>query len=112
MRQIDGRTPEFDIRKGVKFTNCDPLTADDVVFTLNFVANPANHVFTQRSVSWIDKAEKTGPDMVRVTAKAVTPAAKEFLAQLPIYPEAYYKKVGKDGAGMSGRRRWDKNGFR
>ena len=96
-RQVDDRTLEFDIRQGVKFHNGDVLTPDDVVFTLNFVADPANHVFNQSVTSWIDHAEKSGPNSVRVRAKSVTPAAQEFIAQLPIYPEAYYKKVGRDG---------------
>lgn len=97
VRQVDDRTLEFDIRKGVKFHNGDTLSADDVVFTLNFVADPANRVFNQSAVSWIEGAEKSGPDTVRVRAKAVTPAAKEFLAQLPIYPAEYYRRVGRDG---------------
>ncbi len=96
-RQVDDRTMEFDIRQGVKFHNGDTLTAADVVFTLNFMSDPANHAFNQSSVSWIEKAEQTGPNTVRVRAKSVTPAAIEFLAQLPIYPEAYYRKVGRDG---------------
>jgi peptide/nickel transport system substrate-binding protein len=97
MRRIDDKTLEFDIRQGVKFQDGEPLTADDVVFTLNYMADPAHHAFNQSSVSWIDKVVKTGPNTVQVHAKSVTPAAEEFLAQLPIYPEAYYKKVGRDG---------------
>jgi peptide/nickel transport system substrate-binding protein len=97
MRKVDDRTLEFDIRQGVKFHNGDTLTADDVVYTLNFAADPANHVFNQSAVSWIDHATKTGPNTVQVQAKSVTPAAVEFLAQLPILPSAYYQKVGRDG---------------
>lgn len=97
VREVDERTLEFDIRRGVKFHNGDTLSADDVVFTLNFVADPANRVFNQSAVAWIEKAEKTGPDTVRIRAKSVTPAAREFLAQLPIYPAEYYKKVGREG---------------
>jgi peptide/nickel transport system substrate-binding protein len=80
MRQVDDRTLEFDIRQGVKFHNGDTLTADDVEYTLNFVADPANHVFNQSAVAWIEHVTKTGPNTVQVRAKSVTPAAKEFLA--------------------------------
>jgi len=97
MRQVDDRTLEFDIRQGVRFHNGDTLTADDVEYTLNFVADPANHVFNQSAVAWIEHATKTGPNTVQVRARSVTPAAKEFLAQLPILPAAYYRKVGRDG---------------
>jgi peptide/nickel transport system substrate-binding protein len=96
-RQVDDRTLEFDIRQGVKFHNGDPLSADDVVFTLSFMSDPGNHAFNQSAVAWIEKAEQTGPNTVRVRAKAVTPAAAEFLAQLPIYPAAYYRRVGREG---------------
>jgi peptide/nickel transport system substrate-binding protein len=31
---VDDKTIEFDLRRGVKFHNGDPFTADDVVYTL------------------------------------------------------------------------------
>jgi peptide/nickel transport system substrate-binding protein len=96
-KQVDDKTIEFTIRQGVKFQNGETLTVDDVVYTLNFVSDPANHVFNQSATVWIDHATKTGPDTVQVVAKGVTPAAKEFLATLPIYPAEYYKKVGREG---------------
>jgi len=49
------------LRQGIKFHNGQELTADDVVYTLNFAANPDNKVKTQRYSSWIDRVEKTGP---------------------------------------------------
>jgi peptide/nickel transport system substrate-binding protein len=96
-RQVDDLTIEFDIRKGVKFHNGATLTADDVAYTLDFVGKPENKVFNQVSVSWIEKAEVAGPDKVRVKAKHITPIALDYLAQLPIYPAAYYRSVGKEG---------------
>lgn len=43
-KQIDDRTIEFDLREGVRFHNGEEFDADSVVYTLNFVADPANKV--------------------------------------------------------------------
>jgi peptide/nickel transport system substrate-binding protein len=94
---------ELDIvlRKGVKFHNGQEMTADDVVYTLNFAANPANKVKTQRYSDWIDHVVKTGPYSVKIMLKAPFPAAFEFLSGAnPIYPKAYYSKVGPKGFGL------------
>ena len=43
-KQIDDKTIEFELREGVKFHNGEEFDADEVVYTLNFVADPANKV--------------------------------------------------------------------
>ena len=97
-RQIDDRTIEFDLRQGVKFHNGEEFDADDVVYTLNFVAKPENKVVTQSNVSWIEKAEKLDKYKVRLTTKQVFPAAIEYLAgPVVIHPNEYYEKVGPKG---------------
>ena len=64
--QIDDRTLEFKLRQGVKFHNGEPFNADSVVYTLNFVKDPANKATTQQKVNWIDRAEKVDDYTVRV----------------------------------------------
>ncbi len=93
---------EIKIRKGIHFHNGQELTADDVAYTLNFAANPDNKVKTQRYSSWIDHVAKTGPYGVKIMLKQPFPAAFEFLSGAnPIYPRAYYEKVGPNGFGMA-----------
>jgi peptide/nickel transport system substrate-binding protein len=88
---------EINLRQGIKFHNGQELTADDVVFTLNFAANPDNKV----NSSWIDRVEKTGTYSVKIMLKKPFPAAFEFLSGAnPIYPKDYYSKVGTDGFGI------------
>jgi peptide/nickel transport system substrate-binding protein len=95
---VDPQTLDLTIRKGVIFHNGDPLTADDVVFTLNYVVSPEAKVVTKQNVNWIKSAEKTGADQVRVHLVGPFPAAIEYLAgPVPIYPEKYFKKVGLTG---------------
>ena len=89
------------IREGVKFHDGTTMTADDVVYTLNKVADPDYGAVFQIAVRWIDKAEKTGPRTVRLRMKQPYPPALEWLAGfLPIYPQDYYEKVGKAGMGL------------
>jgi peptide/nickel transport system substrate-binding protein len=95
---VDTTTLDLTIRNGVNFHNGDPLTADDVVFTLNYVVSPDSKVITKQNVNWIKSAEKIGNDKVRIHLAGPFPAAIEYLAgPIPIYPERYFKKVGLDG---------------
>jgi len=97
-KQIDDKTLEFELRQGVKFHNGEEFDADSVVYTLNYVADPANKAVTQQNVRWIDKVEKLGKYTVRVISKAPFPAAKDYLATtLAIHPAKYYKEVGPKG---------------
>jgi len=97
-KQIDDRTIEFELREGVKFHNGEVFDADSVVYTLNFIANPANKATSQQNVNWIEKAEKLGKYKVRLTTKKVFPAAIEYLAgPVVIHPAKYYQEVGPKG---------------
>jgi peptide/nickel transport system substrate-binding protein len=95
---LDPTTIDFTLRSGVKFHDGSPFTADDVVYTINLVADPASRVSTPSNYNWIDRAEKTGELSVRVRLKRPNPAALEYFALvLPIYPKAYREKVGAEG---------------
>jgi peptide/nickel transport system substrate-binding protein len=95
---VDGKTLDFELRQDVKFHNGDAFSADDVVYTLNFVAKPENKVVTQQNVNWIESAEKVGDMKVRVHTKKPFPAALEYLAgPVVIYPGKYYLQVGPKG---------------
>ncbi|WP_235964827.1 ABC transporter substrate-binding protein [Caenimonas soli] len=95
---VDDKTIDFDIRKGVKFHDGTALTAEDVVYTLNLVSSKDYNARYQVAVDWIEKAEKTGDYSVRLHMKRPFAAALEMLAgNLPIYPKAYYSKVGAEG---------------
>jgi len=97
-KQIDDRTIEFELREGIKFHNGEDFDADSVVYTLNFVADPANKVTTQANVNWIEKATKVDKYKVRLTTKQVFPAWIEYLAgPVVIHPAKYYAEVGPKG---------------
>ncbi|WP_173933827.1 ABC transporter substrate-binding protein [Chelativorans sp. Marseille-P2723] len=99
--RIDDRTIEFKLREGVTFHDGSPLTAEDVAFTYNYWADPANGARSQGSVSWIERAEVVDDYTVRVIAKGAAPAALEFVAgSLPIYPSDYFQSVGPEEFGQ------------
>ena len=98
---IDDTTLELKLREGVKFHDGEDFNADDVVYTINFVTDPANGVKNVANVAWMDHAEKVDDFTVRIILKAPFPAAEEFLAgPIAIYPNEYYAKVGPTGMGQ------------
>ena len=98
---IDDTTIEFTLREGVTFHNGEPFTADDVVFTVGYVADEANGAKTQRNVNWMESAEKIDDYTVRIHLKEAFPAAIEFLSgPVSIYPDEYYAEAGPQGMGL------------
>src|SRR5258708_8381202 len=97
-RWVDPLTLDFELRQGIVFHDSTPFGPDDVVYTLNWVSDPANKVILQENVSWIKTVEKTGDAAIRIHLKAPFPAALDYLATiLPIYPHDYYARVGPQG---------------
>lgn len=90
----DETTLEFTLRPNLKFHNGDPLTAEDVVYTINSVLQD-KQVATPSNYSYMDHAEKIDDLHLRVKLKRVFPAALEYMAMtLYIMPKAYREKVG------------------
>lgn len=86
------------LRPGVTFHNGDAFTAEDVAFTFNVVTGADAKIATRQNTDWIKSAEKVNDLQVRLHLKAPFPAALEYLAgPTPIYPAAYFKKVGLEG---------------
>ncbi|MCA0964180.1 ABC transporter substrate-binding protein [Salipiger bermudensis] len=98
---VDDTTLEFKLREGVTFHNGEAFNADDVVYTVNFVAKEENGVKTQRNVNWMDSAEKVDDYTVRIKLKQKFPAAIEFLSgPVSMYPNEYYAEAGPSGMGL------------
>ena len=68
----DSKTLQFDLRKGVKFHNGEKFDADDVVFTLNYLADPKNGAKPARNVNWWTNAEKLGEYKVQLNLKRIS----------------------------------------
>ncbi len=95
---IDDTTLEFKLRRGITFHNGDPFTAADVAYTVKTIIDPNSGISAPSNFTWIAGTEVVDPFTVRIKLKQAFPAALEFISfVLPIYPQAYREKVGRDG---------------
>lgn len=96
---VNDQTLDVQLRDDVKFHDGVPFTADDAVYTLNWIADPANKVSIQSNVNWIKSAEKTGPYSFRLNLKAPFPPAFEYLSSMiAMLPKDFYGAGGAAGA--------------
>lgn len=99
---LDDVTLEFTLREDVKFHDGVGLTADDAVYTFNYVSDPKNKINVQSNVNWIKSAEKTGTYTFKLRLKAPFPPAFEYISSLlAILPKDFFGAGGV--AGGNGR---------
>jgi peptide/nickel transport system substrate-binding protein len=60
----------FYLNEGIKFTNGEPLTADDVAFSFNWIADPASGSPNSTELSWMEKAVVVNEYTVDIITKA------------------------------------------
>ncbi|GJE16988.1 ABC transporter substrate-binding protein [Methylobacterium marchantiae] len=95
---VDPTTLELTLREGVTFHNGDVFGPEDVAFTFNYVLTPEARTVTKQNVDWMKSTEVVDARTVRIHLKTAFPAALEYLAgPMPIFPAAYFRKVGLDG---------------
>jgi peptide/nickel transport system substrate-binding protein len=96
----DGKQIDFKLRKGVKFHNGDPFTAEDVKFTFERLMQPdSGHAYRAGFVESLERVDVVDPHTARFVLKQPFPAffTTARYALTPIAPKAYYEKVGKQG---------------
>lgn len=104
----DGLTWTFKIRGDVKFTDGEPLTAKDVAFTINGLANST---VTSADLSMVKEAEATDDTTVTITLHKPYNAFLYTLSVIGIVPEhAYGADYGEKpiGSGRYMLEQWDK----
>jgi peptide/nickel transport system substrate-binding protein len=94
----DGLAYEFVLRKGVRFHNGDPVTAEDVKFSLERYRGGAASTLKAR-VAGVDVVD---PQRVRIRLKQPWPDFMTFYATPAtgaawIVPKRYVERVGEDG---------------
>ena len=76
----DNVTLIVDLRTDVKFHDGSTFDADDVVYTVNHVANKENGVLTYANVKFMKDAKKLGSHKVQINLHKPFPAAIAYLA--------------------------------
>lgn len=89
----DGLRYTFKLRDGITFSNGEPFTADDVVFTFDWIRNP--DVDAPRTRAYLDKLESV--EAVDSTTVEFTFSEPYFLnfetvALMPVMSEAFYSQ--------------------
>lgn len=83
----------FKLRSGVRFSDGEPLTADDVVFTFNFIMNPQINAPRQRAYyEKIAKVEKIAPDEVAFYFREPYFEAFSLAASMEVLPKHFYSQ--------------------
>ncbi len=96
----DGKQMDFDLRKGVKFSNGDPFTAEDVKFSYDLLLKDGNtHSYRKAFVAQIKSIDVLDPYKVRFNLNQPWPSffSSARYGIQPIVPKNYYEKVGAKG---------------
>ena len=100
-KQVSPTVLEVQIREGVTFHDGKELTADDVVYTFNYLTDKKSKLRFGRNWAWIKSTEKTGKYSVRITSKRPTPFAMARLATgtgiFPKHLHSTFKNRGEFG---------------
>src|SRR6059036_3044570 len=93
----DGITYEFVLRKGAKFHNGDPVTAEDVKFTFERYKGAAARVLKDK----VKEIQTPDPARVRIRLKQPWPDFMIFYSTATgagwVVPKKYVEKVGDEG---------------
>src|SRR4029078_13188479 len=69
----DGKSVTWKLKQGVKWSDGQPFTADDVVFTFQYTSNPEAGTVSNGICAGIQRVDKIDDYTVKITFKNVTP---------------------------------------
>jgi peptide/nickel transport system substrate-binding protein len=95
----DSMTWTFNLREGVKWSNGDPLTCEDVKYSIDGFADPEVNTFYSGFGSAIESTECVDESTFVVQLNRVEGAFLDYLSTMPasIRPMDIYEELGSDG---------------
>ncbi|MGH7418448.1 MAG: ABC transporter substrate-binding protein, partial [Candidatus Rokuibacteriota bacterium] len=104
------------LRPNVKFHNGNPLTADAVKWTIEWLLDPKNESHYRPRFSFVESVDVVDPLTVRIRTKEPAPILRYYLVDFTVQDPAYVRQVGTDvasrqpiGAGPYKFVRWDRD---
>jgi len=97
----DGLTMQLTLREGVKFHNGREMTADDVKFSIELSADPANAAQVGFIARTFTSITVDSPTQLTIEFGAPTPNVFDLFEQTPIVPEEAWKGFA-DGSSIIG----------
>ncbi|HLT18814.1 MAG TPA: ABC transporter substrate-binding protein [Thermomicrobiales bacterium] len=97
MEQVDATTFNFTIREGVTFHNGDPLTVDDVVFTIQRISDPNTESELLRYARTVTSVEALDERTVQIKLSEPDVTFPLRLTLVPIVPKAVVEELGDEG---------------
>jgi len=96
----DGKSVTYKLKSGIKWSDGQPFTADDVVFTYDYIVDPKTAATSVAKYSTIAKVEKVETLTVKISFKDVTPGwfLPFFGAAGNILPKHIFEKDKGEGA--------------
>jgi peptide/nickel transport system substrate-binding protein len=92
---------EFKLRRGVKFHNGDPLTAEDVKYSFDRVLDQTKKSPQYGNVRGVKEVKVVAPDTVHIATDKPFPLLLERLVFFPIVPRKHIEKVGDQAFGAT-----------
>jgi peptide/nickel transport system substrate-binding protein len=100
-KALNETTWEFKLRKGVKFHNGDPLTAEDVKYSFDRVLDPQKKSPQYGNVRFVKEVRIVNPETVHIVTDKPSPLLLERLVFFPVVPKKHLEKVGDQAFGES-----------
>lgn len=96
----DGLTWTFKIRDGIKFHDGQPMTANDVAFSVNLYKNNGDFIYLNAYTANFDTVEATDDSTVVITLTDAVPNMDYLLSYLYIVPEHVWKDFAEAPASL------------